>query len=61
MSGEEERERLILDELGLTNEAAKRLMLFTSEEEIFGLQRMLSRLTEMQSKQYWIQAEQRHT
>ncbi|XP_058249562.1 lactation elevated protein 1 homolog B isoform X1 [Hemibagrus wyckioides] len=61
MSGEEERDRLMLDELGLTNEAAKRLMLFTSEEEIFGLQRMLSRLTEMQSKQYWIQAERWHT
>ncbi|KAK2846042.1 hypothetical protein Q7C36_010896 [Tachysurus vachellii] len=60
MSGEEERDRLMLDELGLTNEAAKRLMLFTSEEEIFALQRTLSRLTEMQSKHYWIQAEQRH-
>ncbi|XP_047674254.1 lactation elevated protein 1 homolog B isoform X3 [Tachysurus fulvidraco] len=60
MSGEEERDRLMLDELGLTNEAAKRLTLFTSEEEIFALQRTLSRLTEMQSKHYWIQAEHRH-
>ncbi|XP_060770121.1 lactation elevated protein 1 homolog B isoform X2 [Neoarius graeffei] len=59
MSGEEERDRLMLDELGLTNEAGKRLTLFTAKEEIFALQRMLSRLTEMQTKQYWIHAGQR--
>ncbi|KAB5517229.1 hypothetical protein PHYPO_G00187310 [Pangasianodon hypophthalmus] len=59
MSGEEERDRLMLDELGLTNEAWKRLTLFTAEEEVFALQRTLSRLTEMQTKQYWIQVEQR--
>ncbi|XP_053334405.1 lactation elevated protein 1 homolog B isoform X1 [Clarias gariepinus] len=59
MSGEEERDRLMLDELGLTNGAGKRLALFTGEEEIFALQRMLSRLTEMQTKQYWTQVDQR--
>uniref|UniRef100_A0A8B9K0P5 AFG1 like ATPase a n=1 Tax=Astyanax mexicanus TaxID=7994 RepID=A0A8B9K0P5_ASTMX len=55
LSGEEERDRLMLDELGLTNESWKRLTLFTAEEEIFALQRTLSRLTEMQTEQYWLQ------
>ncbi|XP_062858534.1 lactation elevated protein 1 homolog B [Trichomycterus rosablanca] len=57
LSGEEERDLLMLDELGLTNEAGKRLTLFTAEEEIFALQRTLSRLTEMLSKQYWLQGD----
>ncbi|XP_017568463.1 lactation elevated protein 1 homolog B isoform X1 [Pygocentrus nattereri] len=57
LSGEEERDRLILDELGLTNESWKRLTLFTAEEEIFAFQRTLSRLTEMQTEQYWVQGD----
>ncbi|KAF7694281.1 lactation elevated protein 1 homolog B isoform X1 [Silurus meridionalis] len=61
MSGEEERDRLMFDELGLTNEAWKRLALFTAEEEIFALQRTLSRLSAMQTKQYWTQVDQRQT
>ncbi|XP_051954387.1 lactation elevated protein 1 homolog B isoform X1 [Xyrauchen texanus] len=54
MTGEEARDRLMLDELGLTDEASERLTLFTAEEEIFSSQRTLSRLTEMQTEQYWI-------
>ncbi|XP_051510891.1 lactation elevated protein 1 homolog B-like [Myxocyprinus asiaticus] len=54
MTGEEARDRLMLDELGLTDEASERLTLFTAEEEIFAFQRTLSRLTEMQTEQYWI-------
>ncbi|XP_072551988.1 lactation elevated protein 1 homolog B [Salminus brasiliensis] len=57
LSGEEERDRLMLDELGLTNESWKRLTLFTAEEEIFAFQRTLSRLTEMQTEQYWVQGD----
>lgn len=44
---------------GCVQEAGKRLMLFTAEEDIFALQRTLSRLTEMQTKTYWVQAGRR--
>ncbi|KAI4905384.1 hypothetical protein NFI96_016367 [Prochilodus magdalenae] len=57
LSGEEERDRLMLDELGLTNESWKRLTLFTAEEEIFAFRRTLSRLTEMQTEKYWVQGD----
>ncbi|NP_001020653.2 lactation elevated protein 1 homolog B [Danio rerio] len=54
MTGEEARDRLMLDELGLTDEASKRMTLFTADEEIFAFQRTVSRLAEMQTEQYWI-------
>lgn len=54
MTGEEARDRLMLDELGLTDEASKRITLFTADEEIFAFQRTVSRLAEMQTEQYWI-------
>lgn len=34
-------------------DSAEGLSMFTGEEEIFAFQRTLSRLTEMQTEQYW--------
>uniref|UniRef100_A0A1A8LWB1 Lactation elevated 1b n=2 Tax=Nothobranchius pienaari TaxID=704102 RepID=A0A1A8LWB1_9TELE len=52
---EKTRDRQLLDDLGLSGEAANRLTLFTAEEEIFAFQRTVSRLKEMQSESYWMQ------
>ncbi|XP_055041927.2 lactation elevated protein 1 homolog B isoform X1 [Misgurnus anguillicaudatus] len=57
MTGEEARDRLMLDELSLTDEASRRLTLFTAEEETFAFQRTVSRLTEMQTEQYWVRGD----
>jgi len=35
-------------------EASERMTLFTADEEVFAFQRTVSRLTEMQTEQYWI-------
>uniref|UniRef100_A0A667X783 AFG1 like ATPase b n=1 Tax=Myripristis murdjan TaxID=586833 RepID=A0A667X783_9TELE len=53
--GEDERDRQLLDDLGLSGDAGERLSLFTAEEEIFAFQRTVSRLTEMQTETYWCQ------
>ncbi|XP_062324291.1 lactation elevated protein 1 homolog B [Osmerus eperlanus] len=53
--GEDERDRLLLDDLGLSGDVGERLSLFTAEEEIFAFQRTISRLTEMQTEMYWSQ------
>jgi len=37
----------------LIQDSAKGLSMFTGEEEIFAFQRTISRLTEMQTEQYW--------
>ncbi|XP_019126698.2 lactation elevated protein 1 homolog B [Larimichthys crocea] len=58
--GEDERDRQLLDELGLSGEAAERLALFTAEEEIFAFQRTVSRLMEMQTKSYWMEGDRSH-
>ncbi|XP_024863228.1 lactation elevated protein 1 homolog B isoform X3 [Kryptolebias marmoratus] len=55
--GEDERDRQLLDDLGLSGEAAERLTLFTAEEEIFAFQRTVSRLREMQSESYWMEGD----
>ncbi|XP_041814743.1 lactation elevated protein 1 homolog B [Chelmon rostratus] len=55
--GEDERDRQLLDDLGLSGEAAERLTLFTAEEEIFAFQRTVSRLTEMQTESYWMEGD----
>ncbi|XP_053446826.1 AFG1-like ATPase [Nycticebus coucang] len=44
--------RILMDDLGLSQDSAG-LSLFTGEEEIFAFQRTISRLTEMQTEQYW--------
>lgn len=43
----------MMDDLGLSQDSAKGLSMFTGEEEIFAFQRTISRLTEMQTGQYW--------
>ncbi|XP_054618070.1 lactation elevated protein 1 homolog B isoform X2 [Dunckerocampus dactyliophorus] len=55
--GEDERDQQLLDDLGLSEEAAGRLTLFTAEEEIFAFQRTVSRLTEMQTETYWMEGD----
>lgn len=55
--GDDEKDRQLLDDLGLTGEAAERLTLFTAEEEIFAFQRTVSRLMEMQTESYWMKGE----
>ncbi|XP_064026224.1 AFG1-like ATPase isoform X1 [Pogoniulus pusillus] len=52
-SGELEDSRVLMDDLDLSQDSAKGLSMFTGEEEIFAFQRTLSRLTEMQTEQYW--------
>ncbi|XP_076612019.1 lactation elevated protein 1 homolog B [Chaetodon auriga] len=59
--GEDERDRQLLDDLGLSGEAAEHLTLFTAEEEIFAFQRTVSRLTEMQTEAYWMEGDRSHS
>ncbi|XP_019514514.1 PREDICTED: lactation elevated protein 1 [Hipposideros armiger] len=47
-----EQSRILMDDLGLSQDSAG-LSMFTGEEEIFAFQRTISRLTEMQTEQYW--------
>ncbi|XP_045400088.1 AFG1-like ATPase isoform X4 [Lemur catta] len=48
-----EHSRILMDDLGLSQDSAEGLSIFTGEEEIFAFQRTISRLTEMQTEQYW--------
>ncbi|MBN3311104.1 AFG1L ATPase, partial [Amia calva] len=50
---DDEAHRILMDDLGLTGNTAQELSIFTGEEEIFAFQRTVSRLTEMQTEQYW--------
>ncbi|XP_071335495.1 lactation elevated protein 1 homolog B [Trachinotus anak] len=59
--GEDERDRQLLDDLGLSGEAAEHLTLFTAEEEIFAFQRTVSRLMEMQTESYWMEGDRSHS
>ncbi|KAJ8009593.1 hypothetical protein DPEC_G00090480 [Dallia pectoralis] len=54
-------DRMLLDDLGLSGDAADHLSLFTAEEEIFAFQRTVSRLTEMQTKMYWTEGDRSKT
>lgn len=58
-TGEDERDRQLLDDLGLSGEAGERLTLFTAEEEVFAFQRTVSRLMEMQTERYWTEGDRR--
>ncbi|XP_055472177.1 AFG1-like ATPase [Psammomys obesus] len=51
-----EQNRILMDDLGLSQDSAG-LSMFTGEEEIFAFQRTISRLTEMQTEQYWIEGD----
>ncbi|XP_022046129.2 lactation elevated protein 1 homolog B isoform X1 [Acanthochromis polyacanthus] len=59
--GDDERDRQLLDDLGLSGAAAERLSLFTAEEEIFAFQRTVSRLMEMQTESYWVEGDRSHS
>ncbi|XP_036625082.1 AFG1-like ATPase isoform X2 [Trichosurus vulpecula] len=48
-----EHSRTLMDDLGLSQDSAETLSMFTGEEEIFAFHRTMSRLTEMQTEQYW--------
>lgn len=51
-----DQNRVLMDDLGLSQDSAG-LSMFTGEEEIFAFQRTISRLTEMQTEQYWIEGD----
>uniref|UniRef100_A0A672PBR3 Lactation elevated protein 1 homolog B-like n=1 Tax=Sinocyclocheilus grahami TaxID=75366 RepID=A0A672PBR3_SINGR len=42
-------------------EVSERLTLFTADEEVFAFQRTISRLTEMQTEQYWLSGDRSQT
>ncbi|KAM4695070.1 AFG1-like ATPase [Discoglossus pictus] len=50
---EEPESRILMDDLGLSEDLSGGLSVFTGEEEVFAFHRTLSRLTEMQTEQYW--------
>lgn len=45
--------RMLMDDLGISRKDAASASLFTAEEEIFAFDRTKSRLSEMQTEQYW--------
>jgi protein AFG1 len=45
--------RALMDDLGIKMTTDSKLSIFTGEEEMFAFDRTVSRLTEMQSKDYW--------
>ncbi|XP_056873779.1 lactation elevated protein 1 homolog B isoform X3 [Takifugu flavidus] len=51
--GADELDRQLLDDLGLSGQAAERLSFFTAQEELFAFRRTVSRLAEMQTESYW--------
>ncbi|XP_063299601.1 AFG1-like ATPase [Pelobates fuscus] len=51
--GEEAESRILMDDLGLSEDLSGGLSVFTGEEEVFAFNRTLSRLTEMQTEKYW--------
>ncbi|XP_031202749.1 AFG1-like ATPase isoform X2 [Mastomys coucha] len=55
-ASESDQSRILMDDLGLSQDSAG-LSMFTGEEEIFAFQRTISRLTEMQTEQYWIEGD----
>ncbi|XP_028414667.1 AFG1-like ATPase [Dendronephthya gigantea] len=48
-----EDQRALMDDLGIAENEGASLSMFTAEEELFAFDRTISRLTEMQTRQYW--------
>ncbi|XP_056111977.1 AFG1 like ATPase a isoform X2 [Rhinichthys klamathensis goyatoka] len=48
---------VLLDDLGISRDSGSSLAIFTGEEEVFAFQRTVSRLTEMQTEEYWVAGE----
>ncbi|KAL7873119.1 hypothetical protein AOLI_G00121900 [Acnodon oligacanthus] len=53
----DDESHILIDDLGLKRDAASSLSIFTGEEEVFAFQRTVSRLTEMQSEEYWVEGD----
>lgn len=51
--GGDEESRVMIDELGLKGNEGKSLSFVTGEDEIFAFSRTISRISEMQTNQYW--------
>ena len=50
---DEDDNRNLIDDLGLSSSEGKQLSFITGEDEIFAFSRAVSRITEMQTHQYW--------
>ncbi|KAM8737733.1 AFG1 like ATPase a [Acanthopagrus schlegelii] len=48
---------ILMDDLGLKRDEASSLAIFSGEEERFAFQRTVSRLTEMQTEEYWLEGD----
>lgn len=48
-----EDQRALMDDLGIAENEGASLSMFTAEEELFAFDRTISRMTEMQTRQYW--------
>ncbi|XP_060938138.1 AFG1 like ATPase a [Limanda limanda] len=48
---------ILMDDLGLKRDEASSLSIFSGEEERFAFQRTVSRLTEMQTEEYWLEGD----
>lgn len=48
---------ILMDDLGLKRDEASSLSIFSGEEEKFAFQRTVSRLTEMQTEEYWLEGD----
>ncbi|MCJ8736767.1 hypothetical protein PDJAM_G00016300 [Pangasius djambal] len=53
----DDERNILIDDLGLKRDAANSLSIFTGEEEVFAFQRTVSRLTEMQTEEYWVEGD----
>ncbi|XP_062253378.1 AFG1 like ATPase a isoform X1 [Platichthys flesus] len=48
---------ILMDDLGLKRDEASSLSIFSGDEERFAFQRTVSRLTEMQTEEYWLEGD----
>ncbi|XP_046847908.1 AFG1-like ATPase [Xenia sp. Carnegie-2017] len=55
----DDNRRALMDDLGINEVESSSLSLFTAEEELFAFERTISRLCEMQTRQYWESASER--
>lgn len=54
---EHDDSHVLMDDLGLKRDSGSPLAIFSGEEEVFAFQRTLSRLTEMQTAEYWVEGD----
>ncbi|KAK5887008.1 hypothetical protein CesoFtcFv8_017985 [Champsocephalus esox] len=53
----QDESNILMDDLGLRRDEASSLSIFSGSEEMFAFQRTVSRLTEMQTEEYWTQGD----